>query len=330
MTDPQIPYTPPAEPAAPVAEPVTPIEPDYSVHPVWGKAIEAVPEILRTPIYEAIRTSENEARKAIEGARGTDIPQDWRELAAEAQQMGVSVDELAAAYQGQQSLAELLQADPDAFVTELQSQVDAMVQAGQLSRRDAANVMHQANAAAADAGEATDDLLTDEQRTIRELQQWKAQQEAAQQRAAQEQQQQAQAARIQQEEEAASNAYFDTFDREMESSGFMVRDESGRLVSAIPVDTLQLIARTGAGLIDANPQLQRDQAIKQATEQVRRMIESAGGKLGPAARQIPPVMGASSSIPNGVTQQPAGAPRTMADRMAAALAEATRQAGAGQ
>lgn len=338
MTDPQIPYTPPAEPAPAATEPAPAVAPeaptDFATHPVWGKALETVPDILRqpgTPLYEAIKTSENEARKAIESARGTDIPQDWRELVAEAQQMGLTVDELAQAYQGQQSLAEMMNNDPDGFVRELQAQVNALVESGQLTRAQGREAMQQVTDAA--AAEQTDDLLTEEQKQLKELQAWKAEQEARAQREEQARQQQELAARIEREEEAASTAYFEAFDREMEAAGFMARNAaSGQLESTIPVQTLQLIARTGAGLMDADPRLPREQAIKQATQQVRSMIEGAGGKLGPAAAAAAqvPVVGASSSFPTGQPQQPTGQPRTMADRMQAALAEATRQQGLSQ
>lgn len=327
MSDPQIPYTPPAEPAAPaVAEPATPSEPvDYSTHPVWGKAIEAIPTILRGPLVETIQSSEREAQKAIEAARNTGVPEDWRALAEEAQQLGVSTDDLARAYQGQNALAELMQSDPDAFVSELTSQVNALVDSGQLTRAEGRQVIAQGQAA---AGEVTDPLLTDEQREIAELKAWKAQQEQAQQTAAQQRQQEAERQRIAQEEEQASNQYFDAFDREMEAAGFLARNgATGRLDSTIPVQTLQLIARTGAELRDANPRLPYDQAIKQATEQVRTMIEGVGGKLGPAPRPQVPVVGASNAVPTNQVAEPAGGPRSMKDRMEAALAEATRQAG---
>ena len=66
MSDPQIPYTPPTEPAADPAatpEPTAPV--DYSVHPVWGKAVEAIPEVLRGPLYETITTSERESQRVF-------------------------------------------------------------------------------------------------------------------------------------------------------------------------------------------------------------------------------------------------------------------------
>jgi hypothetical protein len=329
MTDPQIPYTPPAEPAAPAAaEPAAPAEPtDYSAHPVWGRAIEGIPEILREPLYETIRESEREAQAAIEKARNAGVPEEWRGLYEEAKGLGLSVDDLARAYQGQTALAELMQSDPDGFVNELSTQIDQMVASGQLTRAQGNQAKQEAAAA---ASEVTDDLLTPEQKQLRELQAWKEQQEQAAEQARQTQLQQQQAEQIRQQEEAASNAYFDAFDQAMEQTGFLTRDPAdGLLKSTIPVPTLQLIARTGAELLDANPRMPRDQAISQATEQVRKMIEATGGKLGPAPRPTTPVIGASSSVPTG---QPAGqptGPRTMQERMQAALAEATRQQAAG-
>lgn len=330
MTDPQIPYTPPAEPAAPAAEAPPAAEPvDYSVHPVWGKAIETIPEILRapgTPLYETIKTSEYQSQKAIEEARNSGLPEEWRTLYQEAQEQGVGVTDLAQAYVGQTALAELMNNDPDAFVAELSGQIEALVASGQLTR--AQGKAAAATVVSAASGEITDDLLTDEQREIAELKAWKAQQEQAQQSEAQRRQQEAEQARIAQEEEATSNAYFDAFDQAMETSGLMVRDTAGALQSAIPVNTLKLIASTGAQLIDANPRLPHAQAIKQATEQVRQIVESTGGKLGPAPRPQVPVMGASSSMPTGAPTEPApGGGRNMKDRMAAALAEATRLQG---
>lgn len=329
MTDPQIPAAPVVEPAAP-AEPAAPEAPvDYTAHPVWGKAVEAVPDVLRGPLYEAIKTSEREAQKAIESARGTDIPQDWRELAAEAQQAGLSVDDLAAAYRGQAALAELMRTDPDAFVSELSGQIDQLVASGQLTRREGAQAKQQAQQAADAAGAGGGEQLyqSDVERELAELKQWREQQQAAEQQRQLEAQQAQQAEQIRQQEEAESNAYFDAFDREMEAAGIMQRNATtGALEAAIPVQTLQLIARTGAQLRDANPQLPHAEAIKQAHQQVKAMIESTGGTLGPARAATPPVIGASSSIPTNQVAQPAGQPRSMADRQAAALAEALRLA----
>lgn len=325
MTDPQIPAAPVVEPAAPEPTPDAPA--DYTAHPVWGKAVEAVPDVLRGPLYEAIKTSEREAQRAIESARGTDIPQDWRELAAEAQQQGLSVEDLAAAYRGQAALAQLMQSDPDAFVAELSGQIDQLVASGQLTRRQGAAAKAEAQQVADQAG--GEQLYTsDTERQLAELKAWKEQQEQAEQQRQLEAQQAQQAEQIRLQEEAESNAYFDAFDREMEASGLMARNAStGALESTIPVPTLQLIARTGAQLRDANPSLQYADAIKQAHQQVKAMIEATGGKLGPAAPAQVPVIGSSSSLPTNQVAQPSGQPRSMQDRQAAALAEALRLAG---
>lgn len=327
MSDIQNPYTPPAEPAgdpAPVPE-QTPADTDYSAHPVWGKALESIPEMLRPPIYESIRTSEREAQAAIEKARGTDIPQDWRELAAEAAEAGVTVDQLAEAYRGQALLAEQLNADPDAFLAEMQQQVNAMIASGQITRKQGAAAMQQATAAV----EETDDLLTPEQRELKEIREWKQQQQAAQREAAQaEQQRQAQAAAEAQQEQLAEQ-YFEEFDRQMETLGFAQRDAAGALKATIPIEVFQQIARLGGDLIDANPRMTPAQAIPAAITQMRRIVEAAGGKLAPAAAQAQvPVIAGSSAMP-GQQPQGTGGPRSMSDRANAALAEALRLAGAG-
>lgn len=335
MSDIQNPYTPPAEPAAdavatPPVEtaPAAPEAPaDYSAHPVWGKAVEQVPEMLRGPIYEAIKTSEREAQSAIEKARGTDIPQDWRDLVAEAAELGVTVDQLSEAYRGQALLAEQLQNDPDAFLAEMQQQVDHLISTGQITRRQGAQAMQQANAAAA---EQTDDLLTPEQRELKEIKAWKEQQEAAQRADAERRRQEdAQRAADAQQEQLAEQ-YFDEFDRQMEAAGFATRDAAGKLTAAIPIAVFQQIGRVGGELIDANPRMTPQQAITTAINQVRQLVEATGGKLAPTGQQQAPqvpVIAGSSAIPGQAA--PAAGSRSMEDRANAALQEALRLAGAG-
>jgi hypothetical protein len=309
----------PAGPEAPAADGT-----DYSTHPVWSKAVEGIPEMLRGPLYETIRESERNAQAAIEKARGEGIGPEWRQLATEAAEMGVTVEELADAYLGQTQLSELLASDPDAFVASMEAQIDQLVASGQITRKAGAEAKKDAQQLAAD--EQTDALLSPAEKELKELRaRLDERDQKDQQREAAEQQRREQEAFDAQLDQQAE-AYFDVFDQEMVTAGLMRDNGAGVLVGTVPVETLRMIAETGGKLIDANPRLAPQQAVKQAFDTVKRTIEAAGGKLGPQAAAQVPVIGGSSARPSG---QPAatGQPRTMEDREAAALAELERLRG---
>lgn len=320
-----VPVTPPAaEPVAPAA-PATPEPPvDYSTHPVWGNALAPIPDLLRGPIVETIRESERQAQTAIEAARANSTPAEWRQLIEEAKTAGVTPEQLVESYEGQRAMGELLHSDPDAFLSEIQGQVDAMVQAGQITRRQGQAAMQQAQQVAADAQPIlsdSDQRLADMQAKLDRIEQERAA-EQERQRAALEQQQHD--AQLEQE----ANEFFDTFDAEMLSLGYVERTSTGQIAAVIPAPTLQLIGEVAAQHLDRNPQLSKQQAIKAAAESVRQQIEASGGHLGrPAAAPGIPVMGASSQIPSANAGQPQQK-RSMDDRASHALAELLRQTGA--
>jgi hypothetical protein len=335
MSDPST-FTPPAAPAAPPPAPPAgpaadapapaagaPAPTDYTTHPVWKDALAPIPEMLQGPIVETIRRSEAEAQKAIEAARNQAMPQDWAGIVEEARQAGVTPEDLVAAYQGQNAMAQLLRTDPDKFISDLQAQVDQMVAAGQITRK-------QGQQAVADAQQAADQqaLLTPEQQKIAELEAWKQQEEQRRKDEQTRQQEEEQRRQHEAQLEADAERFFDSFDNVMLGEGLAVRDASGAVVAAEGVNpqTLQLIAEIAAQQVDANPRLDPATALRQATANMRQQFEAAGGRLGPAVAGATPVIGSSAALPSanaGVPQQP----KTMEGRAEAALQEALRQAG---
>lgn len=323
-------FTPPApEPVAPaappVAEPAAPAAPandapvDYSAHPVWGKAVEAIPEVLRGPLYETIRQSEREAQIAIEKAHEERTPREWQELLAEAQQMGLTPEQLAEAYVSQSDLQKLLLSDPDGFIETMTQQIDALVASGQITRKEGAAAKQQ-------AAELTDPLETDEQREIRELKAWREQEQAR--RTAEQQAQQAAEAERQREAELDRQAqqFFTEFDRQMIEAGYAQIGANGQRESIIAVETLQMIGEVAGNLVDRGTPLA--QAIQQAKTHVERQIEAAGGKLGPARTPAPPVVGGSATIP-GQQVDPNAKPRTQDQRENDMLATIAQMRAAG-
>lgn len=318
------PETPAAVEAPPAAAPETPV--DYSAHPVWSKAVEAIPEVLRGPLYETIRSTEAETQKAIEKAREETVPAEWRELAAEAKQAGVTVEQLVEAYRGQALLSEQMSTDPDGFIAEITSNVEQLIASGQLTRKQGAEAIRGAQAAAA---EQTDDLLSPEAKQLRELQAWKEQQEQKEAARAQAERD-AQAAAAQEAQlEREAEAFFDEFDTQMIAAGLAQRGDDGRVAATIAPETLQLIGETAANLIDRTPGLTSAQAIRQAHQHIKAQVEASGGRLGPAggAPAATPVIGATATTAAPGAAAANGQPRTMADREAAALAEVLRLRG---
>lgn len=266
-----------------------------AVHPAWDKALEGIPELWQKPVREQIKATEAEYQRAIEQARSGGVPEDWRGLYQQAQEAGLSPDDLVGGYIAQQNLLQAMVEDPDQFVADISAQIDAAVAAGQLTRKEGAALKRDAAGAAAEAG--ADDLLTPEQKQLQELQQridardqWEAQQQ--QEWATQQEQQQMQEIA---DQEAGNfiDAVMSAFDNDPALAG-------------AAAGTRQIAAQVANGLLDADPtgSLSYEAAAAQAIALLKEQLGwqgAPGGQQGqPSAAQA---IGGGGTAPLG--QQPA-------------------------
>lgn len=266
-----------------------------AVHPAWDKALEGIPDLWQKPVREQIRTTEAEYQRALEAARQGGVPDDWRGLYQQAQEAGLSPEDLVNGYISQQNLLQAMVEDPDQFVADISAQIDAAVAAGQLTRREGAALKRDAAGAAADAG--ADDLLTPEQKELQELRQRIDQREQAEYQA----QQQWQTQQAQQEMEQIAEgeaqdfigAVHDAFDSDPQLAG----------ASAA---TRQIAARVADGLLnsDTTGTLTNEAAVAQSIALLREQLGWSGAPApaGGAQPNIAAAIGGGSGAPLG--QQP--------------------------
>ena len=176
--------------------PETTAEETWTARPEWEAALSVVPDGLRGNLYKQIRTSEAEAQKAVEAARQSSVEPAWRDFAAQAKEAGVDPTTLIESYNIRQQLLQ----DPQSFYTQLKTEIDAAVAAGQITRAEGAAATAQAQAQAADVG---DQLRTPEQEELDQLKQQFNEMSALQK-------QQYQAA-VEQQQEAQAKVYYDDF-----------------------------------------------------------------------------------------------------------------------
>lgn len=292
-TDPTPAATPDAGAGAGTPPAPAPNEPP-AVHPAWDKALEGIPELWQKPVREQIKATEAEYQRAIEQARQGGVPEDWRGLYQQAQEAGLSPDDLVNGYISQQNLLQAMVEDPDQFVADISAQIDQAVAAGQLTRKEGAALKRDAAGAAAEAG--GDDLLTPEQKQIQELQQ---RIEARDQREAQQQQEwatQQQQQEMQQiaDEEAGSfiDAVMNAFDTDPQLAGA----EAG---------TRQIAAQVANGLLDADQTgtLSYEAAAAQAIAMLRTQLGWGGAPAPQGQPSAAQAIGGGGTAPLG--QQPA-------------------------
>lgn len=266
-----------------------------AVHPAWDKALEGIPDLWQKPVREQIRTTEAEYQRALEAARQGGVPDDWRSLYAQAQEAGLSPDDLVNGYISQQNLLQAMVEDPDQFVADISAQIDAAVAAGQLTRREGAALKRDAAGAAADA--ADDDLLTPEQKRINELQQRLDARDQAELQAQQQWQTQQQQEEMEQvafeEAQTFIGAINDAFDTDPQLAG------------ASPA-TRQIAARVADGLLNSDPTgtLSYDAAAAQSIALLREQLGWTGtpAPAGGAQPNIAAAIGGGNGAPVG--QQP--------------------------
>lgn len=289
----------PTEPTteAPVETPPT----EEAIHPAWEKAMEAVPEIIRGPLVEQIRRSDAEAKKAIETARssaGADIDPAWREFITDSTNNGISPNDLVESWNNLNALQQAMLEDPDGFMDDLNNQLNQMVAAGQITRRQAQQVQ----------GDAVAELQTPEMQEIAALKQQIQQNE---QRWADVDQ-----AATQQQINEAVEDYSRSFLEQI--NGAFVANGLGQ----IPAESKLGIAQIAASLLDSNERLTEDQGIKIAIDRYKVMVGAPASA--PAAPGAPPVGGGSQALPAQTNKF-----HDYDEREAAMLAEARRQAALG-
>lgn len=296
--------TAPTADDAPVVDDVTPDTTEYKVHPSWEKALEAIPDMLRGPVIEQVRTSERESQSAIEKARAEATPAEWRALAADAADNGITVEELVSNYNSALSFREQLQADPDAFLASLSTEIDGLVASGQLTRKEAA--------AARKDLEATAEILSPDQERIRTMQ---AQLDQQEQRWADRDDQ---ASSIQQAEAADAyvNEFFTAFDARMDANG----------LAGVNEDTKAAVARIADSILtaDTSDTITSEQAIDEGIRQLVQSVTAMGGTLPVRQGAAPriPVNGGSSAVAAPEAQHFAKGRAGEGDRMAAMMAAA--------
>jgi len=167
MTDPAPTVVDPTAPPAAVETPPPAATEPGGVHPSWEPALAAIPDMLRKPILEQIAVSEREAQAAIEKARAESTPEEWRNFIAEAQKAEVNPNHLTDAWNA--SLA--IRQDPQGFYETLGAQIDAAVKAGTLTRKEGTAAKAEVRDAIQEVQNdgIPDELLTPEQKEIKEL-----------------------------------------------------------------------------------------------------------------------------------------------------------------
>jgi len=297
----------PAPDPAEAAEPVAPVAPEVvepaPLHPAWEKALEPIPDMLRTGIVDQIRTSDREAQKAIEAARGT-IDPEWQKFLTSAQAAGATPSDLVAGW----NTAQAIKTDPIGFSTDLNDNIDKLVKAGVLTRPEGAAAKVEAANAAAAQDSADDSLLTPEGKKLIEMQQRIEELSGTVQQdlSAREQAQQNQQA------QAYGDAFFAEIDNQFNNGGLGGASNSTKVA----------VARYADSLLDADPTgtLTEAKAIEAAIVKMR----EAAGELTPkpaAPAALPlPVGGGSSSMPSTMPTKF----ETEAARSAAMIAEAQR------
>lgn len=185
---------------------------EQKVHPAWDQALAAIPEELRGPIYEQIRSTETESQKAIEKAREESTPEEWRALVNQASEAGIEVDELIDSYNAQSAMRDLIQEDPDGFLEQIGAQIDEQVKAGALTRKQGQQARAEAVQAVADTDAA--DLDSPLKAELDDLKAWRDRQEQA----AIEAQEQAEAEAFQQEVEDHGQELVDQVNSQMDAT----------------------------------------------------------------------------------------------------------------
>lgn len=276
-----LPVTPP-DPAAP------PADDQFVVHPAWEKAMEAVPDVIRGPIVNQIRETEREHQKALETARQSSIEPTWAEFVNQAKSGNVAPDELIDSYNNQQALRQLINDDPDAFEATLHDNIEQMVAAGQLTRKQGTQA-HQS--IQGDGGE----LLTPEQQEIADLKRALAENDARWAGVDEAIDSQAEAAEAEQ--------YGQQFISDMNSDLITTFGENPSIPGEpnISPNAQLAVARIAASIMDSDDTetITNQQAIAEGIRQLQSIAQGFGGQAPAAAqgRQVLPVGAGTNGLP---------------------------------
>lgn len=251
---------------------------ETAIHPSWDKALAAVPESLRGPIYEQIRTSERESQSAIEKARENATPDEWRALVSEAAEVGLTPAELVDSYNATNGMRQQIAEDPDAFLSNLTEQVRAAVRAGDLTAK-------QGSALLQDAQDQVDDTVELDPRDaqIRELQE-------RQERFEQGQMQQQEAAEYQQqlaEAEQTGQDFINQMNNQFEVNG----------MAGLEGKTKAIIAGYANDLLEENENLTAEAAATQAVAEFKQRFNIQTAPAPAAGQPRVPIGGGSNGVP---------------------------------
>jgi len=313
--------TTPVEPAAaPVVDPAAaPVVPDAAAeaptHPAWEKSWDeaGIADMQRPILREQVRRTEAAANKAIEDAKAASIDPNWKAFVDEAAAAGVGPAELRTAY----NAGEAIRQDPVGFLDNFTTQVNALVAAGTLTRKEGQQAQV-AGQQAAVAAAAENDLAALSPQDPR-YDALKVEVDAMKAQRAEEQKQQAKYA-SEREAEQFADQFVGTVDTALGAQGFG---------DASP-ETRGFIANMALSLLDGNPQLTEAQAIAGAIDGLKKEIVARGGTLpvvaaAGAAATAPPIGGGSSTVAGAAV-----VPMDDKSREAAMIAEGLRQAGLGE
>jgi hypothetical protein len=114
------PAQPPVQPDPAAGQPPAAPEQPAAIHPSWDKAMAAIPDVLRGPLIEQIRTTDREYQQELERRGKQAAPEEWQSLIADAAAAGVSPQDLIQSYDNAQAIRQ----DPVGFVIQLTELVD--------------------------------------------------------------------------------------------------------------------------------------------------------------------------------------------------------------
>lgn len=289
-----------------------------ALHPSWEKTLDeaGIPDMLRPKLVEQIQRSERESQAAIEQARAASIDPAWKQFVDSAAGAGATPEALVGAY----NAAQAIQADPIAFHAQLTQQIDQLVEAGVLTRAQAAEQKQTVDDAVSSALDGDDPI----QKELAELKQWRAQQEANAQRQQTETQQRAAQAEAQQyaaefhtqlrsQLAAATGIAEQEFGTDQAARGFY--QTVGRLAESVLAN-------------DPTDQITPEQAVQQALGSLGPLVEANKRQAAPAQPQVPGFPAFSAASGSAAVPAPTAQKFENDDqRIAAMLAEAARQQG---
>lgn len=245
------------------------------VHSSWDGVLEMFPEgAQRDALIAQIREQERNASTAIQKASESQAPEEWRELIDQAKQVGLTPEELSQSYNQFEEMREQIANDPDGWLDGMKSEIDQAVAAGQLTRKEGAQLKKDATAqaAAGDAGvDLEDPAVAELRKEVEQQRQWRERQEREQQAAREEQE------RL--DDERATQEATQRFVQTVE--GTFNNDTA---LAAVEAKTRYIVANHALALLESNDGMTEQQAADEAVKQFRELgvLPAAGGTPAPA------------------------------------------------